>query len=35
VSFRGLGRRYLRVDVSLRKHMDRFLAALSDIQRTA
>ncbi len=28
----GLGARYLRVDVNLRKHMDRFLNALSDIR---
>ncbi len=32
VSFRGLGRRYLRVDVSLRKHMDRLLDALADLE---
>lgn len=31
VSFRGLGDRYLRIDVSLRKHMDRLVAALRDI----
>ncbi|MDB5841074.1 MAG: histidinol-phosphate transaminase [Herminiimonas sp.] len=27
----GLGARYLRVDLNLKKHMDRFLAALDDI----
>lgn len=32
VSFRGLGHRYLRVDVSLRKNMDRLLDALSDLE---
>ncbi|MGB7298517.1 MAG: histidinol-phosphate transaminase [Burkholderiaceae bacterium] len=31
VSFRGLGKRYLRVDVSLQQHMDRFVDALSDL----
>jgi histidinol-phosphate aminotransferase len=31
VSFRGLGKRYLRIDVSLRKHMDRLADALQDI----
>jgi len=31
VSFRGLGKRYLRVDVSLRQHMDRFVDALSSL----
>ena len=30
-SFRGLGDRYLRVDVSLKKHMDRFVDALSEL----
>lgn len=30
-SFRGLGQRYLRVDVSLRKNMDRLVWALKDI----
>ncbi len=29
----GLGSRYLRVDVNLKKHMDRFLWALGDIRR--
>jgi len=29
----GLGSRYLRVDVNLRKHMDRFLWALGDIRQ--
>lgn len=28
----GLGSRYLRVDVNLKKHMDRFVAALADIR---
>lgn len=28
----GLGDRYLRVDVNLKKHMDRFLSALEDIR---
>jgi len=28
----GLGSRYLRVDLNLRKHMDRFLGALRDIE---
>jgi len=32
VSFRGLGDRFLRVDVSLRKHMDRPADALQDIE---
>lgn len=32
VSFRGLGDRYLRVDVSLRKHMDRLVWALKDLE---
>ena len=32
VSFRGLRDRYLRIDVSLRKHMDRLVWALKDIQ---
>lgn len=32
VSFRGLGRRYLRIDVSLRKHMHRLADALRDIE---
>jgi len=31
VSFRGLGKRYLRIDVSLKKHMDRLANALRDI----
>jgi histidinol-phosphate aminotransferase len=35
VSFRGLGKRYLRVDVSLKKHMDRLVDALSDLQGSA
>jgi histidinol-phosphate aminotransferase len=29
----GLGNRFLRVDLNLRKHMDRFLSALLDIDR--
>lgn len=32
ISFRGLGRRYLRIDVSLKKHMDRLADALRDIE---
>ncbi len=35
VSFRGLGKRYLRVDVSLRKYMDRLAEALHDIVAAA
>ena len=35
VSFRGLGKRYLRVDVSLLKHMDRFVDALSSLDSEA
>jgi histidinol-phosphate aminotransferase len=31
VSFMNLGKRYLRIDVSLKKHMDRLVWALSDI----
>jgi histidinol-phosphate aminotransferase len=31
ISFRGLGKRYLRIDVSLKKHMDRLADALRDI----
>ncbi len=31
VSFRGLGKRYLRSDISLKKHMDRLLWALREI----
>ena len=31
VSFRGLGKRYLRIDVSLKKHMDRLAHVLRDI----
>ncbi|NDP42279.1 MAG: histidinol-phosphate transaminase [Aromatoleum sp.] len=31
VSFIDLGKRYLRIDVSLKKHMDRLVGALSDI----
>jgi histidinol-phosphate aminotransferase len=33
LSFRGLGKRYLRVDVSLKKHMDRFVDALTELDR--
>jgi histidinol-phosphate aminotransferase len=32
VSFRGLGDRYLRIDVSLKRHMDRLVWALKDIE---
>jgi histidinol-phosphate aminotransferase len=32
VSFRGLGRRFLRIDVSLKKHMDRLADALCAIE---
>lgn len=35
VSFRGLGKRYLRSDVSLRKHMDRLVWALKEIEQQA
>ena len=35
VSFRGLGKRYLRIDVSLRKHMDRLALALKGIDAAA
>ena len=31
VSFRGLGHRYLRVDVNLPEHMDRLVDALADL----
>ncbi len=31
VSFIGLGKRYMRIDVSLKKHMDRLVRALSEI----
>jgi histidinol-phosphate aminotransferase len=31
VSFRGLGHRYLRVDVNLQEHMDRLVDALADL----
>ena len=31
----GLGSRYLRVDLNLRKHMDRFLGALRDLETGA
>ena len=31
VSFRGLGKRFLRIDVSLKKHMDRLADALREI----
>ena len=29
---KSLGKKYLRVDVSLQKHMDRFAAALSSLE---
>ena len=32
VSFRGLGKRYLRIDFSLKKHMDRLVWALKEIE---
>jgi histidinol-phosphate aminotransferase len=32
VSFIGLGKRYMRIDVSLQKHMDRLVNALSEIR---
>lgn len=35
VSFIGLGKRYLRSDVSLKKHMDRLVNALADIRTSA
>ena len=35
VSFIDLGKRYLRIDVSLKKEMDRLLWALSDIPSAA
>lgn len=35
VSFIGLGKRYMRIDVSLKKHMDRLLGALADIRPAA
>lgn len=35
VSFRGLGKRYLRIDVSLRKHMDRLVTALGAVAAEA
>lgn len=35
VSFIGLGKRYLRIDVSLRKQMDRLVWALTDIAASA
>ena len=31
LSFRGLGKRFIRVDVSLKKHMDRFVCALAEL----
>jgi len=31
LSFRGLGKRFLRVDVSLKQHMDRFVDALAEL----
>jgi histidinol-phosphate aminotransferase len=35
VSFIGLGKRYMRIDVSLKKHMDRLVSALADIRGKA
>jgi histidinol-phosphate aminotransferase len=35
VSFRGLGKRYLRVDVSLKQHMDRLVWALGKVEAGA
>ncbi|HJO73451.1 MAG TPA: histidinol-phosphate transaminase [Rhodospirillales bacterium] len=35
VSFHGLGHRYMRIDVSLRKHMDRLVDALAEIEPRA
>jgi len=32
VSFRGLGKRYLRVDVNFQQHMDRFVDALAELE---
>lgn len=32
VSFVGLGKRYMRIDVSLKKHMDRLLKSLAEIR---
>lgn len=32
VSFIGLGKRYMRIDVSLKKHMDRLVGALAEIR---
>ena len=32
VSFIGLGKRYMRIDVSLKKHMDRLLKSLAEIR---
>ena len=32
VSFIGLGKRYMRIDVSLKKHMDRLLKALAEVR---
>ena len=34
VSFIGLGKRYMRIDVSLKKHMDRLLKSLAEIRGT-
>ena len=33
VSFRGLGKRFLRVDVSLQRYMDSFADAMAEIER--
>lgn len=35
LSFRGLGRRFLRVDVSLKRYMDQFVDGLEDIEQNA
>ena len=35
VSFKGLDKRYMRVDVSLKRHMDRLVDALIEIEREA
>ena len=35
VSFIGLGKRHLRIDVSLKKQMDRLIWALTDISNSA
>ena len=35
VSFHGLGDRYMRIDVNLKKHMDRLVDALADLEPRA